>query len=253
MFNALRTYILMAAIAALPAAAQNYRAPRTAGGQPDMQGIWQADTTAYADLIPHAAQLGMPAGFGIVEGGAIPYKPEVAAKVQENFKHRATEDPVRHCFLPGVPRANYMPFPLQIFQTPEDVAILYEYVHAYRLVPLNGSKHPEDIDFWMGDSRGHWEGNTLVVDTTNFNSEYSFRGSDSNLHLIERFTRVSPDVIQYEFTVDDPTTFTKTWTARIPLNKTSERVYEYACHEGNYALADILAGARDAEKRAAGK
>ncbi len=102
---------------------------------------------------------------------------------------------------------------------------------------------------WMGDSRGHWEGNTLVVDTTNFTSEYSFRGSDANMHLTERFTRVSPDVIQYEFTVDDPTAFTKPWTARIPLNKTAGPVYEYACHEGNYALTDILAGARAAEKK----
>jgi len=101
----------------------------------------------------------------------------------------------------------------------------------------------------MGDPRGHWDGDTLVVDTTNFNGKAAFRGSDENLHLTERFTRVSPDAIQYEFTVDDPTAFTKPWTARIPFNKTTERVYEYACHEGNYALTDILAGARAAEKK----
>jgi len=139
---------------------------------------------------------------------------------------------------------------LQILQSSDHVVILNEMIHDARLIPLDGRPHVSaDIREWMGDSRGHWDGNTLVVDTTNFSSEYSFRGSDKNLHLTERFTRVSPDVIQYEFTVDDPTAFTKPWTARIPLNKTPDRVYEYACHEGNYALTDILAGARAAEKK----
>ena len=104
--------------------------------------------------------------MGIVVGGEIPYKPEAAAQKAQNFRNRATADPNSKCFLPGVPRANYMPFPFQIFQTAKDAAILYEYVHAYRLIPLDGSKHPDDIDFWMGDSRGHWEGETLVVDVT---------------------------------------------------------------------------------------
>ena len=140
---------------------------------------------------------------------------------------------------------------LQIVQGPGYVVILNEMIHDARLIPLDGRPHVSpEVRGWLGDSRGHWDGNTLVVDTTNFISEYSFRGSDSNVHLTERFTRVSPDVIQYEFTVDDPTAFTKPWTARIPLNKTAGPVYEYACHEGNYALADILAGARTAEKKA---
>jgi hypothetical protein len=139
---------------------------------------------------------------------------------------------------------------LQIVQTPGYVVILNEMIHDTRLIPLDGRPHVSpEIRGWLGDSRGHWEGNTLVVDTTNFISEYSFRGADANAHLTERFTRVSPDVIQYEFTVDDPTAFTKPWTARIPLNKTAGPVYEYACHEGNYALTDILAGARAAEKK----
>jgi hypothetical protein len=140
---------------------------------------------------------------------------------------------------------------LQIVQGPGYVVILNEMIHDTRLIPLDGRAHASaNIRGWLGDSRGHWDGNTLVVDTTNFISEYSFRGSDANAHLTERFTRVSPDMIQYEFTVDDPTAFTKPWTARIPLNKTAGPVYEYACHEGNYALADILAGARTAEKKA---
>jgi hypothetical protein len=139
---------------------------------------------------------------------------------------------------------------IQIVQTREQVVILNEMIHDARVIPLDGCPHVSpDIRQLLGDSRGHWEGNTLVVDTTNFNGENSFRGSDANLHLTERFTRVSPNLIQYEFTVDDPTAFTRAWSARIPLNKTPDRVYEYACHEGNYALTDILAGARAAETK----
>ena len=139
---------------------------------------------------------------------------------------------------------------IQIVQTREQVVILNEMIHDARLIPLDGRPHVSpDIRQLLGDSRGHWDGNTLVVDTTNFNGENSFRGSDANLHLTERFTRVSPNLIQYEFTADDPTAFTRAWSARIPLNKTPDRVYEYACHEGNYALTDILAGARAAETK----
>jgi hypothetical protein len=139
---------------------------------------------------------------------------------------------------------------MQIVQAQGYVVILNEMIHDVRMIPLDGRPHVSpQIREWMGDSRGHWEGNTLIVDTTNFIDEYSFRGSDANMHLTERFTRTGPDVIQYEFTVDDPTAFTKPWTARIPLNKTHDPVYEYACHEGNYAMTDILAGARAAEKK----
>jgi hypothetical protein len=141
---------------------------------------------------------------------------------------------------------------LQILQAPGYVVILNEMIHDTRLIPLDGRPHvAPGIRELMGDSRGHWEGDTLVVDTTNFNGEVSFRGSDANLHLTERFTRVSPDVIRYEFTIDDSTAFIKPWTARIPLNKTNGPVYEYACQEGNYAMVDILAGARAAEKKSA--
>jgi hypothetical protein len=139
---------------------------------------------------------------------------------------------------------------LQILQARDTVVISNEMIHDARIIPLDGRPHvAPEIRELMGDSRGHWEGNTLVVDTTNFSGEVAFRGSDANLHLTERFTRVSPDVIQYEFTIDDPTAFTRAWTARIPLNKTHGPVYEYACHEGNYAMTDILAGARAAEKK----
>jgi len=139
----------------------------------------------------------------------------------------------------------------QIVQTPSTVAIVIEMIHDVRIIPIDGSPHlPSGIRQWMGDSRGHWDGNTLVVDTTNFTDKSRFRGSDENLHLTERFTRVNPNTVLYEFTVDDPTAFTKPWTAQIPMTKTKGPVFEYACHEGNYAMVDILAGARAAEKKA---
>jgi len=140
----------------------------------------------------------------------------------------------------------------QIVQGPGYVMILVEMIHDARLIPLDGRPHlAPGIRQWLGDSRGHWEGNTLVVDTTNFNSKTAFRGSSENLHLVERFTRTDADTIRYEFTVDDPATFTKPWTAEIPMRKTRGPIYEYACSEGNYSLADILKGARAEEKRAA--
>jgi hypothetical protein len=147
--------------------------------------------------------------------------------------------------LPGPYNNNF-----QIIQNRENVVILNEMIHDTRVIPLDGSPHlPATIRSWRGDSRGHWDGKTLVVDTTNFSDEYSFRGSDRNLHLTERFTRVSPDTLIYEFTVDDPTAFTKPWTVQIPVTRTKGPIYEYACHEGNYAMMDILAGARAADKK----
>ena len=148
--------------------------------------------------------------------------------------------------LPGPYNNNF-----QIFETRNQVVILNEMIHDARVIPLDGRPHlASNIRLWMGDSRGHWEGQTLVVDSTNFSGKFSFRGSDENLHLTERFTRVSPDTLLYEFTVDDPTAFTRPWTAQIPMTKTKGPIFEYACHEGNYAMTDILAGARAAESTA---
>jgi hypothetical protein len=146
--------------------------------------------------------------------------------------------------LPAPYNNNY-----QILQTPGYVAIYSEMIHDARIIPLDGRPHiGKNIRQWLGDSRGHWEGDTLVVDTTNFSDKTNFKGSTANLHLIERFTRVDADTLLYQFTVDDPTTFTKQWTAEVPMLKTEGPIYEYACHEGNYALHDILAGARAEEK-----
>jgi hypothetical protein len=141
---------------------------------------------------------------------------------------------------------------LQIFQSPGYVAILNEMVHDFRVIRTDGSPHlPSHFRFWLGDPRGHWEGKTLVVDTTNFNGQVRFHGSDENLHVIERFARVKPDEILYQFRIEDPTAFERPWAGEIPLHATQGPIYEYACHEGNYGLAGQLSGARADERRAA--
>jgi hypothetical protein len=148
--------------------------------------------------------------------------------------------------LPSFYNNNY-----QIYQGPGYVAIAVEMIHDVRIIPTDGRPHlPSNIRQWMGDPRGHWEGNTLVVDTTNFTDKTRYRGATENMHLTEKFTRMDPDTILYEFTVDDPATFTKPWTAQIPMRKSKGPIYEYACHEGNYAMTGMLGGAREADKTA---
>jgi len=138
---------------------------------------------------------------------------------------------------------------IQIVETPEYVTILTEMVHDVRVIPLDASPHPpQQVRQWLGDSRGHWEGNTLVVDTTNFNGKTHFRGADQNLHLTERFTRVSPDKILYLFTIDDPTAFISGWSGEVPMMRTEGPLFEYACHEGNYGMEGLLRGARAGEQ-----
>ena len=136
---------------------------------------------------------------------------------------------------------------VHLFQTPEYVVILTEMVHDARIVPMDGRPHLS-IRQWKGDSRGHWEGNTLVVETTNFKRETSLPGSSANTHLIERFTRTDANTLLYEFTVEDPSMWTRPWTAVVPMSKSEDPIYEYACHEGNHAMIGILAGARADEK-----
>jgi hypothetical protein len=149
--------------------------------------------------------------------------------------------------LPTAYNNNY-----QILQGPGYVAILVEMIHDIRIISLDGRPHiPANIRQWLGDSRGRWEGNTLVVDTTNFTDKTNLRGSDKDLHLVERFTRTAENTIMYEFTVDDPTAFTRVWKGEIPLTKSSGPLYEYACHEGNYSMEGILKGTRAQEKAAA--
>jgi hypothetical protein len=135
----------------------------------------------------------------------------------------------------------------QIVQTKDTVVILVEMVHDARVIRMNAEHLPPTVRKWMGDSVGHWEGDTLVVDTTNFTAKTQFRGSGENLHVVERFTRVDPKTILYRFTVEDPTTWERPWTGEYPWNATDEHVYEYACHEGNYSLGGMLRGARQRE------
>ncbi len=140
---------------------------------------------------------------------------------------------------------------VQIFQTPEQVVILNEMINDARIVPLDGRPHlPPSLRQWRGDSRGRWDGDTLVVDTTNFRDPTNFRGSRATLHVVERFTRVAADTLLYEFTVDDPQTWTRPWSAAMPMTKTEAPIFEYACHEGNYGMVNILTGARAGEKAA---
>jgi len=140
----------------------------------------------------------------------------------------------------------------QIVQNRDYVVILTEMIHDARVIPLDARPHLGGaVRQWMGDSRGHWEGNTLVVDTTDFSGKAPFRGSDQNLHLVERFTRTEANTLQYEFTVNDPSAFTRPWSAQIPLARAEGPIFEYACTEGNYAMTDILAGARAQEQKSA--
>ena len=196
--------------------------------------------------------------------------PPLTAEAQQRraavdvIRRRPPEGPedlnhVERCLTYGVPRlsgTNTGAGPLgyyQIVQTPSYVVLFLEAVHEARIISLDGRPHlPASVGAWEGDSRGHWEGQTLVVDTTNFTVRNNFMGSSDRLHLVERFTRVDKDTLRYEFTVDDPATWTKSWTLMIPLKHSDEAIYEYACHEGNTGLEGILAGARAEEKRSAG-
>ena len=221
---------------AAPQSAPSAR-PRTADGHPDFTGIWQVMSSAAWDLEPHIAQPGVPAGLGVVEGDAIPYTPAALAQKKKNNENRDTLDPDKKCYLPGVPRIMYEPFPFQIVQTPSVVTFLFEYVHAVRYLFMNTAHPPGSIDWWMGDSRGRWEGDTLVVDVKDFNADTwldqagNFHSGD--MHLIERFTPTDRDHIAYEVTVEDPKVFTRPWKMRMTLYRHNEpnlRLLEYECY-----------------------
>ena len=210
--------------------------PRTADGKPDLNGIWQVLSTASWDLEDHNAQKGVPAGQGVVEGGAIPYKPEMKARQQSNYRDRLKLDPLNKCFLPGVPRITYLPFPFQISQTPTWVSFTYEYSHAYRIAYVNGSKHPPSLDFWMGDSRAQWVGDTFVVDVADFKDATWFDvagnfHSDA-LHVIERYAPIDADHVRYEATIEDPKVFTRPWKMNMLLYRRLEQnlqILDYVC------------------------
>ena len=240
---AVATVVGLLAMAATQSMAQTprrptYRAPRTFDGKPDLSGIWQVLNTASWDIQAHNAAEGVPAGQGVVEGGDIPYQSWAAVKKQQNAQNWKTEDPLQKCFLAGVPRITYLPFPFQIIQTPKHIGIAYEYNHASRTIYTDGSPHPGVGEFWMGDSRGHWEGETLVVDVSEFNDQtWLDRAGNFHsdaLHVVERYTRTAPDIVAYEATLEDPKVFTRPWKVSMPLYRRQEknvRLLDYVCLE----------------------
>jgi hypothetical protein len=223
-------------VASLAASVDAQGVRRTADGKPDLSGIWQVMNTAYWDIQDHNAQKGVPAGLGVVDGNELPYKPEALAKRKSNAENRATLDPESKCYLPGVPRATYLPFPFQIVQAPSQVTMLYEYAHAVRNIFVNTPHIEGQLYWWMGDSRGRWEGDTLVVDVTDFNDETWFDRAGNfhsdALHVVERYTLMDPDHINYEATIEDPNVFTRPWKMAMILNRHTEknfRLLEYEC------------------------
>jgi hypothetical protein len=170
-----------------------------------------------------------------VQGGDIPYQPWAAAKKRDNFANRATADPLASCYMPGVPRIMYMEWPFQIFQTRDHVAMTFEWTQVHRLIYTNGSKPADDLEFWMGDSRGRWEGDTLVVQVTNHNDRtwFDMAGNfhSEALKVEERYTLLDADTIRYEATIEDPKVFTRPWTITMPLHrhKDMDRILEYQC------------------------
>ena len=224
-----------------------YQVPRTADGTPDLNGIWQAMNTANWDLQGHPASHGkvvalgaafsVPGGLGVVDGDEIPYQDWALAKKKENGEQWLTRDPEIKCYMPGVPRATYMPYPFQIVQTPANVLFAYEFASASRIVYMN-SMDESPAESWMGFSRGRWEGDTLVVDVNGFKEDTWFDRAgnfhSAELHVVEKYTRTGPDVLQYEATIEDPKVFTRPWTIRMPLYRRLEKnaqLLEYKCVE----------------------
>lgn len=233
--------------AALAGAQPVPKVPRGADGKPNFSGIWQAMNTAHWDLQDHAARPSLvmargaigaePGGLGVVDGGEIPYLPEALAKKKTNFEQRLTLDPEVKCYLPGIPRANYMPYPFQILHSNKAIFFAYEYAGAVRNVFLK-DPGPAPADSWMGQSVGRWEGDTLVIDVTGLDERTWFDRAGNwhsdALHVVERFSYLTPDVLNYEATIEDKNVFSKPWKMRMPLYRRVEknaRLMEFKCVE----------------------
>jgi hypothetical protein len=212
-----------------------------------LNGVWQALNTANWDLQTHSARTGplsvlgadgaVPPGLGVVEGEEIPYKPATLTKKKANGEHWLTEDPEVKCYMPGVPRATYQPYPFQIIQGTDTVLFAYEFAAASRIVSMVNHQQPP-VDSWMGWSNGHWEGDTLVVDVTGFNDQSWFDHAgdfhSDKLHVVERYTPASPDVLNYEAMIEDPDVYTRPWKINMPLYRHVEKnaqLLEYKCVE----------------------
>jgi hypothetical protein len=221
--------------------------PRLPDGKPDLNGIWQALNSANWNLEPHPASQGatevlgaigaVAPGVGVVEGGPIPYLPEALAQRDLNFASRRTEDPEAKCFRPGVPRATYLPYPFQIFQTESEVFLTYEFASATRTVNLQEAVEAP-FDSWMGWSNGRWEGDTLVIDVTAQNGmswlDRAGNFASAGVHVTERYTLSGPDHILYSATIEDPAVFSRPWTLSMPLYRLIEpsaQLLEFKCVE----------------------
>jgi hypothetical protein len=241
--------LLAISIPVLPVAAQTptYKPVRTADGKPDLNGIWQALNSANWDIQPHAASAGpvsslaadfaVPPGIGVVEGNEIPYLPAALEQKKKNFANRFVDDPEMKCYLPGVPRAEYMPYPFQIIQSPKTLMFSYEYDGAVRVVNM-GPPTPAPVDSWMGWSSAKWEGDTLVIDVTGQNGKTWFDRAgnfhSASLHVVERFTPRGADTLMYEATIEDPKVFSKPWKISLPLYRHVEKnaqLLEFKCVE----------------------
>jgi hypothetical protein len=214
--------LVLALCAVVPAQGAD-KIPRLPSGRPDFSGIWQTTSPADYDLEPHAARRDAPPGRGVVEGAAIPYLPEALAQRQRNFERRQALDPHLKCWVLGVPRSVYYPEPFQIFQRDRDLTLLHQFGHQVRTIHTNGSLHPLEADqeFWLGDSRGHWEGDTLIVDVTDFNDEtWLDRAGNfhsNKLHVIERWRYLDANTIEYRATLEDPEVYSRPWNIAVTL------------------------------------
>jgi len=240
--------MILCLTASQTAAQSSYRAARTTDGNPDLNGIWQAIGTAHWNVQDHPAYPGLPIGGatgavppgqGIVVGDEIPYQDWALKQKQENFENRLTEDPEVKCYMPGVPRATYLPYPFQIIQGAEKMLIAYGYAETVRTIHLDkDNPEPPPIDSWMGRSHGRWDGETLVVDVVGFNGQ-AWLDRAGNFHsdalrVTERYTPISANALMYEATLEDENVYTRPWTIKFPLYRRLEenaRLIEFKCVE----------------------
>lgn len=219
--------------------------PRSADGHPDFSGVWQSLNTAHWNLEPHVsdypvvlqlgAQFAVPPGLGVVQGGKLPYRPEALAQRDRNFANRLTDDPEGKCYLGGVPRSTYMPYPFQIFQNTDEIVMTYQFATGLRRITVGG-KDEAPLDSWMGWSNARWEGDTLVVAVSGLNGQTwldrAGNYTSAAARVTERYTLLSPNHIQYEATIDDPEVYSQPWTIRMPLYRIIDenyRMLEFKC------------------------
>lgn len=206
--------------------------PRLANGKPDFSGIWQTTSGAEYDLEPHAGRKDAPPGAGVIEGdGLIPYLPQALEKKKQNFAARLTDDPRLKCFTPGVPRSVYYPEPFQIFQQPRDLVLVHQFGHSVRTIHTNNTDHPADPnDWWLGDSRGHWDGDTLVVDVKFLYDETWLDRAGNHhsdqLHVTERWQYLDANTIEYKATLEDPQVYSEPWTLGVILHRHREKNFQ---------------------------